>query len=254
MPYKRYYPKTYRRKKRYYRRKNNSYAYPTKVKKTYHKNTQNARRTKVGQPFPACLSIRNNWCESSADIAQALPGAPTSRTMLKLGSAFDPAASPGLQQESIQYHNIYRNYYAQYCVNYVKVTLSWRNTSTNDARVICGIADDQAVPPLFTNVNINEFEMQPYTQALVLEADQGSRYNRGTMTFKFNLNKWAKRMKVDPESRAALVTNDPTTYPVLWYAIQSENVAATALVKVDITATFYTEYSKRLQQAIMQGQ
>jgi len=248
MPYKRY-----AKKKKYYRKKT-SYLRKGRFKKTYQKNRQNARRTKVGQPFPACLSIRNNWCENSADIAQAQPGAPTSATMIKLGSAYDPAASGGFTQESIQYHNIYRRYYAQYCVNYVKVSLKWRNTGTNDARIICGIADDQAVPPLFGNVNINEFEMQPYTQARVLESDQGSKYNRGTMTFKFNLNQWAKRMKIDPESRSATVLNDPLYYPVLWYAIQSENVATTALVKVDIQATFYTEYSKRLQQAIMQGQ
>lgn len=146
------YGKGYRKK-----RKSNSKYSKKKFDKTYSKNRQNSVNTKVGDPFPPQIATRNNWAETSADIAQALPGAPTVQTMLKLGSAYDPAAAPGLNQESIQYHNIYSRYYSQYCVTYVKVNIKWRNTGSNDARVICGISDDQN--PVWTNVNMNEFQM-----------------------------------------------------------------------------------------------
>ena len=233
-------------------RKGNSKYSKKKFNKTYSKNRQNTVNTKVGNPFPPQIATRNNWAETSADIAQIIPGSLTWNTLLKLGSAYDPAASPGLSQESVQFHNIYSRYYSQYCVTYVKVNLKWRNTGQNDARIVCGISDDQN--PTFTNVNMNEFQMANYTQTRVLEADQGSRYNRGNMTFKFNLNKWKKRNKINPEDWASVVATDPAKYPILYYAIQSESPAQTALVKVDITATYYTKYSRRNQTNIMKAQ
>lgn len=242
------------KRKRTWKSKYSSKYSNSKFRRSYHRNKQNTRMVKVGAPFPPCIATKNNWAETSADIAQATPGAPTVQTLLNLNSAFDPAAAPGLSQESVQYHDIYTRYYSDYTVTYVKVNLKWRNTGTNDCRIVCGIADDSQTPGQMGSINMNEMQMQNYTQTRVLESDQGSKYNRGNMTFKFNIAKWWKRMKLDPEDYSSTTPSNPLQSPVLWYAIKSENAALTALCKVDITATFYTKYSRRRDAAIMGAQ
>jgi len=245
-------PYTYKKKRTYRKRKNNTRTTKSRFKKSYSSNRQNALVTKVGHPFPPNLATKNNWAETSVDIAQALPGTVFQANMLRLNSAYDPALSTALGQESVQYHNIYNRYYAKYYVSYVKVNLKWRNTGNNDCRIVAGISDQ--TNPIFLNVNMNEFQMAKYTQTKVLESDQGSRYNRGNMTFKLNLNHWAKRNKFNAENVSAAVNANPTQYPTLWFAIQSEDDAQTALAKVDITATFYTKYNQRIESTIMKAQ
>jgi len=74
------------------------------------------------------------------------------------------------------------------------------------------------------------------------------------MSFKFNLSHWAKRNKYNPEDVSSNVLTNPQEFPTLWFAIQSEDDAQTALAKVDITATFYTSYNQRVESTIMKAQ
>lgn len=241
--------KSNRKKRRF--RKSSSQASTKKYFKKYNTNVSNMMNTNVPYPFPPQIKLKQNWAETSVDLSQALPGGPTIGGMLRLSSAYDPALSPVLNQESVQWHDLYSRYYSEYKVTYILVNILARNTGTNDCRLLFGIADDQVVPGNIT-ANMNEMQMQNYTKTHILESDQGSRFNRANYTFKFNVARWAKRMNVDPDEWASIVATDPTKYPVLWYALESENPATTALVKLDITAQVYNTYSRRNENALMQ--
>lgn len=242
--------KKYRAKGKKFR-KSTSQTSTKKYIRKYNKNTSNMLNINVPYPFPPQLKLKQNWAETSVDLAQATPGGPSIGGMLRLSSAWDPALSPVLNQESVQWHDLYSRYYSEYKVTYVLINILARNTGTNDVRLLFGIADDQNVPGNIT-ANMNEMQMQNYTKTRILESDQGSKYNRAYYTFKFDVTNWTKRMNVDPEDHASIVATNPAKYPVLWYAIESENPAVTGLVKLDITMQFYNTYSRRNENALMQ--
>jgi len=256
MPYKKY--RKYRRRPR---RKKGTYGNARKFTKTYNRNFHNkVARKAVIEPFPSTIKVRQNWA-SVADVIQQSAGPPSTlntlviNSILKLSSAKDPSFQPG-NQEAVQYHNLYSRYYGVYQATYAIVKLNLRNTGPLDCRVVAGIADNSAaVANMQTaGVNIEEMEMQKYTQSRVLENGNGSKFNRATMTFKFNVSKWSKRNNIDPENTSSSVLSDPGEYPILYIGIINDNApaaAAAAQITVDTKMIMWTKYSERKQEAIM---
>lgn len=252
-PYSRKYRRRTFRKKKY---KKSTYGANRKFTKSYNKNIVNRANPKaVIEPFPSVLKVRSNWCQSGQTITQAVNNQVYIVSALRLNSAHDPHLSLGIA-EQVQYHQLYSRYYGEYKSTYVKVKLDMRNIGPNDCRVVCGIVDDSSnVATMVANgVNIDELAMAKYTQTRLLENGNGSKFNRGSMTFKFNLSKWWKRTNIDPEDYSSSVSTSPGEYPVLYIALMNDPPAgATNPSEIAVTTKMqlWTEYSNRNQAAIM---
>ena len=244
------------RRRTYRKKRKTTYATGARTKKRFRRpNTGNKISVKVGNPWPRSIVTKNNWCENAFYLEQTAVGTPNYFSALRLNSAYDPNLNPALGQESVQYHSIYRRYYDQYIVQYVTIEMQVRNQGNSDCRILAGIADDQNMVQNMTvgPVSTAEAEMQSNVQTKILEGDQGSRYNRGKMYFKFSVTAWNKRMQRALNSQSALVNASPTIYPILWVGIDSEGTN-TAKVNIDFKASFTTRYFDRQQAAIMKAQ
>ena len=254
----RYYKKNKNWTKKY--RKGKSTYNKRKFRKTYNKNYQNTKYLYIDEPFPPSIKTRQNWSRASTILAQGTANQQMVIEALRLSSAHDPAISIGGSQEAVQYHNVYSRYYDYYTASYATITIKLRNVGEIDMRVACAIADNQntASEMITTAVNQDEIEMQKYTQSRLLEADQGSRYNRGTMSFKFNLNTWAKRNKVDPSAHSSQVALDPNTYPLFYIAYVNDQPqlagSSPGQIVADIKMTLWNRYHERQQASLMKAQ
>ncbi len=247
-----YYKKSYRKKK-----KTSSKGKRKRFQKSFNHNNQNALFSYKGNPFPSCSLVKGNWVQSNGIVTQASVGLSQFQSLMNLGSAWDPNVSAGLGQEAVQFHNIYATYYQKYTVNYVSIEIMIRNavTSQDDCRVTCMCLDDQnQIAAMAGNVSADEISMQKYTQTRVLEADPGSRYNRCKLNFKFNVNKWRKRLKVDPENASALINANPTTFPIFAIMVQSDGAANQARIRYDLKTTYWTKYHTVDSSAIAKAQ
>jgi len=248
----------YKKKTRKNYRKKSSYGNNSRFTKKYTRNTHNKRAGKaVLEPFPAVLKVRSNWASIADVLEQTVKNELQIFDLVKLSSAKDPSSATG-NQEAVQYHNLYSRYYGVYQATYVTVKIALRNTGPLDMRVVAGIADNPAaVANMQTaGVNIEEMEMQKYTQSRVLESGSGSKYNRAYMTFKFNITKWAKRNNIDPEDSSSSVASDPGETPVLYIGIINDNSPSASVVSsitADTKMIMWTKYSERKQEAIMKS-
>lgn len=218
-------------------------------------NKQNKTYVKVGNPFPQAIQTKNNWAENNYTITQTGIVNPKYFGALRLNSAYDTNLDPAFNQESVQFHKIYSRYYDQYSVSYVTIAVKMRNTGTSDCRIVMGISDDQNTVTAMTagNVTTAEATLQQQTQTRLLEANQGSRYNRSVMYFKYSVNAWNKRMHTNPAAASSVVNNSPAAYPLLWVGIASEGTAP-GVAALDFKATFTTRYFDRQDATIMGSQ
>lgn len=267
MPYKKKFYKK-KPKKRVYRKKTavTSNGRAATFNKMFKSNYTNLGTAWTSIPFPSVIKHRASWVENKYEMATTGGGLQyTQLPLIRLNDALDPfmiAAVPPLTQESVRYHTIYSRYYEQYSINFAYIKVEVRMPLNNsgqaqgdDARVLMGIGDTVATSAI-SIPNVEEIEMFPGVQSRLIEASQGSKFNRQTLYFKFDVKKWWARNKIPNDARATPVGSSPAESPCLWalVAADTNNPFANVNVQFDFKGLFYTKYSVRDDEQLMTAQ
>lgn len=249
-----YYKKS---RKRNYKKRKSNHLRRKGFKKVYRRNYQNTVKTYQGNPFPGKLKVKQNVSQCGVILQQSQAGAPTYEDIANLYQSF-PFQQSGLTNETAQWHRIYTDYYDKFRVEYAYVSLTITNSGQDDVKVVAAISDAESIVSDMqtANVNISEAAMQPWAQSRNLESSGGSRYNRCTFNFKFNLNTWAKRNDIIDTQRYGFLqgSTTPIKYPVLYLAFQSIEGNNLAKINVQTRLSFYSTYFDRQDQEISKVQ
>jgi hypothetical protein len=245
-----YYKKS---RKRTYKKKRSNRLARKGFKKRWNRNKQNQVKTYIGNPFPGRIKVKQNVSQCGTTINQSNINSVTYKSLINLYQSF-PFQQSGMTNESAQWHRIYTNYYDKFQVEFAYISVTIMNTGIDDCKVVAAISDDQDIVGNMqnNNVNISEATMQPWSQSRTLEANGGSRYNRTTFNFKFNLGTWAKRNNVTDAQRYGYLggSTTPVLYPQLYLALQSVQGNNLATINVQSKVSFYSSYFDRQDASI----